>query len=536
MQSIGVTFNQDKGRHEADTVRGSFSTSFVVSTSPKEGDYLSPLCLGHKDKQFWFSGQYHEKEENFAFLFTGPRGYPYKVSITVNDGLQDGQGNEEENLCYTWKEVKQGVAVGDVPDENNNNFLIVPLATLKNLQATLLNSQADVIPYWCAFGATIAKRFFRMNLKIDILPRMPQTVTFVDTETVEEEAKTDDDGDSAAQSGRLLLRIEDNNSSMEEQHLDDDIVVETLAVTNEDLKSDDETNEEILHGSNTNVVNPGQISAYYNVTGSQEEAAASPYQDLDEFSVVSSTDYQEPTARKYEGLAKRQSVEYPRKEQKDSYDEEEDVMEVEKDKDYGNTLLLIDRCLEINVTLHPSGQRQTMAKQFEKLQLLKPGEQPDLDYLQRMSPENTSLSQSLEFKEEEKDDHEAVKEMVEQDLIDPETTKLKTIMFSETIKDRDMSDDMPETVYTNQLQSTEGEALTYVADDDLNPLEAQEETAEVVEAAKNTTEGNRSTSSFLRQMCCKVFGIPNCPKERQQQKNSEKVHVHVDDIIVTRVF
>ena len=160
MKSPQVTYNVKNENFEAKCEDGFLDTYFVFPPTLKEGDQLPSLMIYFREESeaFQFIGQYNPISENLEFLFDGPVGYSYKMSISLDPGSENP---------YVWKAKKHGCTTAFNAYEDA--IVYVPKYICLD-QSSLVGAREDVMEKPTFYGTCVPEVFCTLRLKIGVVP------------------------------------------------------------------------------------------------------------------------------------------------------------------------------------------------------------------------------------------------------------------------------------------------------------------------------------------------------------------------------
>ncbi len=159
MKSPQVCYDSEKSVFTARSDTGSLDTFFVFPTQLKEGDKLPTLkyYIPQTKKAFCFDGQFNALTDNLEFLFDGPKGFSYKICLSIDPGSQQP---------YVWKTKKHGQTTGFNAEEDA--VMYVPRYVCLE-GSTAVETGREVLAHPTLYGATIMQTFCTMRLKIAVV-------------------------------------------------------------------------------------------------------------------------------------------------------------------------------------------------------------------------------------------------------------------------------------------------------------------------------------------------------------------------------
>ncbi len=160
MKSPQVLYNVKNETFEAKCEDGFLDTYFVFPPMLKEGDKLPCLMIYFRDESeaFQFVGQFNSTTENLEFLFDGPTGYSYKLSISLDPGSENP---------YIWKAKKHGLTTNYSAFEDA--VIYVPKYICLE-QSSLVGARKDVMEKPTFYGQSVPEVFCTLRLKIGVVP------------------------------------------------------------------------------------------------------------------------------------------------------------------------------------------------------------------------------------------------------------------------------------------------------------------------------------------------------------------------------
>ncbi len=159
MKSPQVTYNMEKGRFEAHS-DGYLDTFFVFPLNLQDGDRLPSLLwfVSKEEKPFQFDGQYNPENDSLEFLFDGPEGYAFKISLSVDPGATSS---------YFWKAKKHGWTTNFEAQEDA--VLYVPRYVCLE-RATTVEAKREIMQKPSFYGTCVQRSFCTIRLKIGVVP------------------------------------------------------------------------------------------------------------------------------------------------------------------------------------------------------------------------------------------------------------------------------------------------------------------------------------------------------------------------------
>ncbi len=160
MASHRVTYNISGKIFESWCNDGILETFFVFPPMLKDGDKLPSLLMhvpGEKSA-FKLNGGYNAESEELEFIFNGPLGYVYKLSISVDARKKSSQ---------TWMANKQGVTSS--PVDYSEAMLYVPRQICVR-EATSSPSTRDILMKPAGGGRLPSDSLCSLKLCITVAP------------------------------------------------------------------------------------------------------------------------------------------------------------------------------------------------------------------------------------------------------------------------------------------------------------------------------------------------------------------------------
>jgi len=133
--------------------RGRVCATFVVSLQPKREDELPGLRIACDGLTFFFAGRYRAPHDSLVFDLTGPVGYGFKASLSVDN--DDG--------TYCWKIKRRGTLAGRNRVIDGSS-LVIPVPVIAG--SRLLRSENCVVKHWSFYGPSVPAYFAEICLKV----------------------------------------------------------------------------------------------------------------------------------------------------------------------------------------------------------------------------------------------------------------------------------------------------------------------------------------------------------------------------------
>ncbi len=159
MKSPQVIYDVERSTFVVRSDDAHLDTFFVFPPQLQEGDRLPSLLfyIPECEKAFQFDGQYNPQTDNLEFLFDGPSGYSFKVSLSIDPGSEKP---------YIWKAKKHGQTTNF---ESREDAVIYVPKYVCTETATSVSSEKEVLSYPTFYGTTIQPSFCTMRLKIGVV-------------------------------------------------------------------------------------------------------------------------------------------------------------------------------------------------------------------------------------------------------------------------------------------------------------------------------------------------------------------------------
>ncbi len=159
MKSPQVSYDNKKSSFSAKSDNGCLDTFFVFPVHLVDGDKLPTLnyYIPNTSKAFHFDGQYNVMTDNLEFLFDGPKGFSYKISLSIDPG---------SHQPYVWKTKKHGHTTNFEPKEDA--IMYVPKYICMEA-STQVQAEREVLAHRSLFGCSIFPIFCTMRLKIAVV-------------------------------------------------------------------------------------------------------------------------------------------------------------------------------------------------------------------------------------------------------------------------------------------------------------------------------------------------------------------------------